>query len=202
MASYGADKLNDPAKAEPVVQQMIQLEPGEPTNYFALAKIYEDAGVYDEAEKMLRDGEERQAERPGGLHDARRLLQPPGPVRQDDRGARGARGEGAEQPRGVLHDRHLLLGRGLPRLHAEGRARRRTSSARASRRSTRRCSSSRTTSRRIVYKGLLLRLQANLEKDPAKQQALLKEADRAQRQGERAAQGEGRRHRALEATEM
>ena len=33
---------------------MIQLEPGEPTNYFALAKIYEDAGAYDEAEKMLR----------------------------------------------------------------------------------------------------------------------------------------------------
>ena len=28
-----------------------------------------------------------------------------------------------------------------------------------------------------LYKGLLLRLEANLEKDPAKQQALLKEAD-------------------------
>src|SRR3954447_20863127 len=53
VASYGPDKLNDPAKAEPVVQRMIQLEPGEPTNYFALAKIYEDAGAYDEAEKML-----------------------------------------------------------------------------------------------------------------------------------------------------
>ena len=30
----------------------------------------------------------------------------------------------------------------------------------------------------LVYKGLLLRLQANLEKDVSKQQALLKEADR------------------------
>ncbi len=29
----------------------------------------------------------------------------------------------------------------------------------------------------IVYKGLLLRLQANMEKDRNKQQALLKEAD-------------------------
>ena len=53
VAAYGADKLNDPAKAEPVVQKMIQLDPGEPTNYFALAKIYEDAGAYEEAEKML-----------------------------------------------------------------------------------------------------------------------------------------------------
>ena len=30
----------------------------------------------------------------------------------------------------------------------------------------------------IAYKNLLLRLQANLEKDPKKQQELLKEADR------------------------
>ena len=29
----------------------------------------------------------------------------------------------------------------------------------------------------IVYKGLLLRLQANLEKDPSKQQSLIKEAE-------------------------
>jgi tetratricopeptide (TPR) repeat protein len=58
VAAYGADKLNDPAKAEPVVQKMIQLDPSDPNNYFALGKIYEDAGVYDEAEKvyvMARD---------------------------------------------------------------------------------------------------------------------------------------------------
>jgi predicted Zn-dependent protease len=54
VAAYRADKLNDPAKAEPVVQKMIQLEPGEPTNYFALATIYEEAGVYDEAENILQ----------------------------------------------------------------------------------------------------------------------------------------------------
>ena len=44
------------------------------------------------------------------LHAAGRLLQPAGPVRQDDRGPRGARGGRAEQPRGVLHDCHLPLG--------------------------------------------------------------------------------------------
>ena len=58
VASYGPDKLNDPAKAEPVVQRMIQLEPGEPANYFALAKIYEDAGAYEEAEKMLQSAKQ------------------------------------------------------------------------------------------------------------------------------------------------
>ena len=54
VAAYRADKLNDPAKAEPVVQKMIQLEPGEPTNYFQLATIYEEAGAYEEAEKVLQ----------------------------------------------------------------------------------------------------------------------------------------------------
>jgi len=62
VAAYRADKLNDPAKAEPVVQKMIQLEPAEPTNYSQLATIYEEAGAYDEAEKVLQQA--RQA-KPG-----------------------------------------------------------------------------------------------------------------------------------------
>jgi tetratricopeptide (TPR) repeat protein len=54
-AAYGVDKMNDPAKAEPIVQKMIRLEPGEPSNYFVLAKIYEDAGAYPEAEQTLQN---------------------------------------------------------------------------------------------------------------------------------------------------
>ena len=99
VAAYGADKLNDPAKAEPVVQKMIQLEPSEPTNYFALAKIYEDAGAYDEAEQMLHRGQGRQAERPGGLHAARRLLQPPGHSTRRSRRSRSARPRSRTTPR-------------------------------------------------------------------------------------------------------
>lgn len=53
VAVYGADKLNDPSKAEPVVQRMIQVDPSDPVNYAALSKIYEDAGRYDEAEASL-----------------------------------------------------------------------------------------------------------------------------------------------------
>jgi tetratricopeptide (TPR) repeat protein len=53
VAAYGPDKLDDPGSAEPIVQQMIQMDPNEPGNYFALAKIYEDAGRYEEAEQAL-----------------------------------------------------------------------------------------------------------------------------------------------------
>jgi len=51
--AYGPDKLDDPAQAEPIVQRMMQLDPSNTENYFALAKIYEDAGNLDEAEGML-----------------------------------------------------------------------------------------------------------------------------------------------------
>lgn len=53
VAAYGPDKLNDPTQAEPIVQEMIRLAPNEPGNYFALARIFEDAGRYDEAEAAL-----------------------------------------------------------------------------------------------------------------------------------------------------
>jgi len=58
VAAYGPDKLNAPEKAEPIVQKMIEIEPNEPTNYFALAKIYEDGGRYEDAEKALLKAQE------------------------------------------------------------------------------------------------------------------------------------------------
>ncbi len=58
VAAYGPEKLNEPDKAEPIVQQMIQMEPNEPANYFALSKIYADAGRYDEAEVQLEKAKE------------------------------------------------------------------------------------------------------------------------------------------------
>src|ERR1041385_234005 len=53
VAAYGTDKLNDPGKAEPVLQNMIRNDPSDISNYFVLARLYEDAGVYDEAERMF-----------------------------------------------------------------------------------------------------------------------------------------------------
>jgi tetratricopeptide (TPR) repeat protein len=56
VAAYGPDKLADPTQAEPVVQKMISLAPNEPTNYFQLAKIYEDSGEYQLAEETYLKG--------------------------------------------------------------------------------------------------------------------------------------------------
>jgi tetratricopeptide (TPR) repeat protein len=57
-ATYGTDKLNDPNKAEPIVRKMIEMDPKDTGNYFGLAKLYEDAGRFDESEKALLQAKE------------------------------------------------------------------------------------------------------------------------------------------------
>jgi tetratricopeptide (TPR) repeat protein len=52
IAAY-TDKLKDFGKAEPIAKQMIDMDPNDPTNYSGLGKMYEDAGRYDEAEAMF-----------------------------------------------------------------------------------------------------------------------------------------------------
>src|SRR5688500_8384373 len=51
--AYGPDKLNDPAQAEPILLRMVEMDPKEPTTYFGLANIYEQSGDYERAEQML-----------------------------------------------------------------------------------------------------------------------------------------------------
>ncbi|MEE3138527.1 MAG: tetratricopeptide repeat protein [Acidobacteriota bacterium] len=54
VATYGPDKLNNPGAAEPIIRRMIELNPDEVANHFALARLYEDAGQAEEAESILR----------------------------------------------------------------------------------------------------------------------------------------------------
>jgi tetratricopeptide (TPR) repeat protein len=50
---YGAEKLNDPSKAEPIVKRLIEMDPNDPTNYYQMSKLYEDAGDFENAEAQL-----------------------------------------------------------------------------------------------------------------------------------------------------
>jgi tetratricopeptide (TPR) repeat protein len=56
-ALYAKDKLNQPDEAEPVVKQLIAMEPNDPGAYFALVRIYEDAGKVDDAEEILKQAQ-------------------------------------------------------------------------------------------------------------------------------------------------
>jgi tetratricopeptide (TPR) repeat protein len=64
-AVYATDKLNEPEKAEPVVKQLIDMDPKDTANYTGLAKIYEDAGKFEEAEASLKQAEGAAPNDPG-----------------------------------------------------------------------------------------------------------------------------------------
>jgi tetratricopeptide (TPR) repeat protein len=175
VAVYGADKLNDPAQAEPLLQKMIQLEPGEPQNYFVLARIYEDAGAYTEAEQMYQSAKNVKPNDPGVYLQLARYYNSQG---QFDKTIEALEQRAAIEPNNpdafqtiasyywdeATRDVRLTdtqkreyVQKGLEAVDKALSLRPDFVEA-------------------LTFKGLLLRLQANLEKDPARQQQLLKEA--------------------------
>ena len=176
VAAYRADKLNDPAKAEPVVQKMIQLEPGEPTNYFALATIYEEAGVYDEAENMLQAARKAKPSDPAVYLTLASYYNRQG---QFDKTIEALEERAAKEPNNpeafytisvyywekayrdfklTEKEKKAFVDKGEAAVDKALKLKADYVEA-------------------IVYKGLLLRLQATLEKDPARQQSFIKEAE-------------------------
>jgi len=176
VATYGPEKLNDPTLAEPVVKDMIKLSPNEPTNYFALGKIYEDSGEYELAEETYLQAKaakpndpevytriaayyNRQGDFPKlieYLNEAIKL-QPNDPTAYYtiatyywDKSFRDFRLS--------EKDKMQYVADGLTAVDKAISIKPDYMEA-------------------ITYRGLLLRVQALLEKDPKKQQALLKEAD-------------------------
>ncbi|MGE5246657.1 MAG: tetratricopeptide repeat protein [Betaproteobacteria bacterium] len=177
VAAYGVDKLNDPAKAEPVVQKMIQLDPGDTSNYFALAKIYEDAGAYDAAEQILQDAKNAKPNDPGVYMQLAGYYNRQG---QFDKVIDALNERASKEPNNpeafytiatyywdeAYRDYKLkdtekkdYVMKGIDAVDHALQIKPDYMEA-------------------LVYKNLLLRLEANLEKDPKKQQDLIKEADK------------------------
>jgi tetratricopeptide (TPR) repeat protein len=175
--TYGSEKLNDPGKAEPVLQKMIQADPGDPANYFQLAKLYEDAGAYDAAEQMYVKGKEA---KPGDSAGYMQLAGYYNRQGQFDKTIEALEQRASREPNNpeayytistfywdkAFRDARLkenekkdFVQKGLQAIDHALQIKPDYAEA-------------------LVYKGLLLRLEANLEKDPKKQQDLLKEADK------------------------
>ncbi len=191
---YGPDKLNDPAKAEPIVQKMIQLEPGDPANYFALAKIYEDAGAYDAAENILLKAKEAKPNDPSVYTTLAGYYNRQGQFDKtidalEQRAAKEPNNPEAYQMIAVFYwdksyrdatlkepQKREFLQKGLAAVDKAIQLKPDYMEA-------------------LVYKGLLLRLEANMEKDAKKQAELMKEAnqlkDRAEELRKKKAAGVG-----------
>jgi len=175
-AAYGPDKLNDPVKAEPAVQRLIMLDPADPTNYFALAKIYEDSGVYDEAEKVLAMAKDAKPGDPAVYMTLAGYYNRQG---QFDKTIEALKERAAKEPNNP-EAYYTLSTYYWDEAYRNNRLK--DSEKREYVQSGMEAIDHAIMIRpdyveALVYKNLLLRLQANLERDPAKQQALLKQAD-------------------------
>jgi tetratricopeptide (TPR) repeat protein len=176
VAAYGPDKLNDPSQAEPILRRMIEIEPNEPSNYTYLSRIFEENGDYEQAEQLLLKAREMRPNDAGvyvtlaafynrqgefdktmeALH-ARAEKEPNNPEAYYTIATyyweKAYRDFTTPEPDKI---KFVLAGN-----QAIDKAIQLKSDYYEA----------------LTYKGLLLRVQANLEKNPATQQRLLKEAD-------------------------
>jgi tetratricopeptide (TPR) repeat protein len=177
IAAYGPDKMNDPSQQEPIVNRMIQLDPQDADNYFALAKIREDAGDYEKAVEVLLQAKQARPNDPqvylqlAGFYNRqeefektiealtqRAAIEPNNPeafytisTYYWDKAYRDFRLKEPEKKDFVM--------KGIEQVDKALQLKPDYMEA-------------------LTYKNLLLRLQANLEKDPAKQASLIKDADK------------------------
>jgi len=192
--AFGADKLNDPAQSEPVVQQLIQMEPTDPVNYFALARIYEDSGEYERAEETLVKAREARPTEPSVYTTLAAFYNRQG----NFDGAIEALDARAERepnnPEAFYTIATYYWEKAYRDFSLSDAAKLKfvqmglTSIDKA-------ISLNDQYMEALVYKNLLLRVQANLERNPARQQALLKEAEQLSNRAEeirKAAAGAGR----------
>jgi len=176
VAAYGPDKLNQPAEAEPIVQRMIQEHPTEVTNYFALSKIYEDAGRYEDAEAALQKAVEVKPDDPVVYTSLSAYYNRQGEFDKTMEALHKAAELQPENPQGyhlvatyyqekVQKDYSLRPAQAkeyvLKGIEAEDRA----------------LSLNPDYVEAMIYKNILLRHQARLETNRAAQERLLKEAD-------------------------
>jgi tetratricopeptide (TPR) repeat protein len=175
VAAY-RDKLEDPSQAEPVVQRMIQMEPNEPTNYFVLSKIYEDAGNYEQAEATLLKARDARPNDPSVYMQIASYYNRQG---QFDKTIDALEQRASKEPGNpeayytiatyywdkAFRDKTLKDPEKKAYVEKGVEAADRALKIKGDYMEA------------MVYKGLLLRLEANLEKDRTKQLALLKEAD-------------------------
>lgn len=176
VAAYGPEKLNDPTQAEPLVQQMIKLEPNDPSNYFALMKIYEDAGRYDEAEQAINKARDAKPNDPMVWTTMAGFYNRQGSFDKTMEALHKAADLAPKDPQGY----HLIATyyqEKVSKDHRLGAAEKKEYIQEGLKADDKALELNPEYIEAMVYKNILLRLQGNEETDMAKRAALYKQAD-------------------------
>jgi len=179
VAAYGPDKLNDPEKAEPLIQKMVELDPTDPANYFALAKMYEDSGRYDEAEQILAKARDAKPGDPAVWMQLAGFFNRQGDFNKTIE----ALNERAKREPNNPEAFYTIATFYWDKAYRDFRiteADKKTYAAEGLKAVDKAISLKSDYIDAIVYRGLLLRVQAAAEKDAGRQQSLIKEAEAMQ----------------------
>lgn len=176
IAAYGNDKLDDFSKAEPIAKELISVEPNEPSNYQALGRLYEDQGMFEEAEAQFLKAI---SVKPGDALSYQLLAAFYNRQGEFDKTMEAWQKRADAEPKnpeawhtiGVYYQDKVFRDKGLPRQQAldytlKGIAAEDTA-----------LQLNAEYFEALTYKNILLRQQALYEKDPAKQKELIAKAD-------------------------
>jgi len=178
IAAY-RDKLEDPAEAEPIVLRMIEMEPNASENYFQLAQLYENAGRYEDAEAALVKARELKP------NDSTVYLQLGAYYNRQgefDKAIDAFEQRAQKEPGNPEAYQFMVpyFWEKVQKDHTLDEKQKRAYIDRGLTMSNKALQLKPDYVEALVYKGLLLRLQANIEKDRKKQEALLAEAKKLQ----------------------
>jgi tetratricopeptide (TPR) repeat protein len=175
-AAYGPEKLNDPSQAEPIVQQLIASDPKDPAYYFALSRIYEDSGEYDKAEAALKKAQEVKPDDPSVHTTISGFYNRQGRFEETMEALHKAADLKPQDPQG----HQLVAVYYFDKANKDARltdAQKRAYAEKGIASVDRAIALNPEYSDALTYKNLLLRIMANTEKDRAKQQEYLRQAD-------------------------
>jgi tetratricopeptide (TPR) repeat protein len=176
-AAYGSDKLNDPAKAEPVYKEIITLDPNSPENYLALAKLYEDAGRYDDAEAQYAKAKQVKPNDPSTLAAMAGYYNRQGDFDKTIEALQQAAALEPNNPEGY-HRVATFYWEKANKDYRLSSAQKKDYILKGLAMEDKALSLNPDYMDAITYKNILLRLEAREEKDPKRQKELLDEADK------------------------
>jgi len=176
-AAYGPDKLNDAEKAEPIYKEIIALDPQEPANYMALAKLYEDRGRYDDAEAQYTKAKEVKPNDATVLAAEAGYYNRQGDFAKTIDALEKAAALEPNNPEGY-HRVATFYWEKANKDYRLSPTEKRDYIMKGLAMEDKALGLNPDYMEAMTYKNILLRMQANTEKDPAKQKDLLNEADR------------------------
>ena len=175
-AVYGPQKLNDPEKARAAAERMIALDPANVANYAVLARSYEDVGDYDAAERTLLLAKQANPLDPAAYMTLAGFYNRQGQFDKTIAALEERASIEQTNPEAFYTIATYYWDKAYRDFKLSD-ASKQTMVAKGLENIDRALQLEPSYSEAIVYKNLLLRLQANLERDPRRQQELIREAD-------------------------